>query len=31
MGYGIKDTNRKFTLIHDVWTTKGNRFGFIGE
>ena len=23
-------TNSKFTLIHDVWTTKGNRFGFIG-
>ncbi|KNZ49261.1 hypothetical protein VP01_5111g1, partial [Puccinia sorghi] len=20
----------KFTLIHDVWTTKGNRFGLIG-
>ncbi|KNZ44337.1 hypothetical protein VP01_9260g1 [Puccinia sorghi] len=23
-------TYKKFTLIHDVWTTKGNRFGFIG-
>ncbi|KNZ45949.1 hypothetical protein VP01_7683g1, partial [Puccinia sorghi] len=21
---------QKFTLIHDVWTTKGNHFGFIG-
>ncbi|KNZ44240.1 hypothetical protein VP01_9383g1, partial [Puccinia sorghi] len=26
----LKATNSKFTLIHDVWTTKGNRFGFIG-
>ena len=23
-------TNSKFNLIHDVWTTKGNHFGFIG-
>jgi hypothetical protein len=22
--------NSKFCLIHDVWTTKGNRYGFIG-
>ncbi|KNE94873.1 hypothetical protein PSTG_11777 [Puccinia striiformis f. sp. tritici PST-78] len=26
----LKDANSKFSLIHDVWTTKGNRFGFIG-
>ncbi|KAA1079442.1 hypothetical protein PGT21_011555 [Puccinia graminis f. sp. tritici] len=26
----IKATNSKFNLIHDVWTTKGNRYGFIG-
>ncbi|OAV98668.1 hypothetical protein PTTG_25616 [Puccinia triticina 1-1 BBBD Race 1] len=26
----VKDTDSKFNLIHDVWTTKGNRFGFIG-
>ncbi|OAV92304.1 hypothetical protein PTTG_27687 [Puccinia triticina 1-1 BBBD Race 1] len=26
----LKNLNTKFTLIHDVWTTKGNRFAFIG-
>ncbi|POW03859.1 hypothetical protein PSTT_10809 [Puccinia striiformis] len=26
----LKGANSKFNLIHDVWTTKGNRFGFIG-
>ncbi|POV98463.1 hypothetical protein PSTT_14416 [Puccinia striiformis] len=26
----LKDAKSKFSLIHDVWTTKGNRFGFIG-
>ncbi|OAV96203.1 hypothetical protein PTTG_26415 [Puccinia triticina 1-1 BBBD Race 1] len=26
----LKKLNTKFTLIHDVWTTKGNRFAFIG-
>ncbi|KNZ60034.1 hypothetical protein VP01_1622g1, partial [Puccinia sorghi] len=24
-------TNSKFTLVHDLWTTKVNRFGFIGS
>ncbi|KNF02357.1 hypothetical protein PSTG_04560 [Puccinia striiformis f. sp. tritici PST-78] len=28
--YTKKGANSKFNLIHDVWTTKGNRFGFIG-
>ncbi|KNZ49912.1 hypothetical protein VP01_469g1 [Puccinia sorghi] len=27
----LKATNSTFTLIHDVWTTKGNGFGFIGS
>ncbi|KNE88935.1 hypothetical protein PSTG_17613, partial [Puccinia striiformis f. sp. tritici PST-78] len=26
----LKALDTKFTLIHDVWTTKGNRFAFIG-
>ncbi|POV98803.1 hypothetical protein PSTT_14186 [Puccinia striiformis] len=26
----LKKLDTKFTLIHDVWTTKGNRFAFIG-
>ncbi|EFP80626.2 uncharacterized protein PGTG_06582 [Puccinia graminis f. sp. tritici CRL 75-36-700-3] len=26
----LKDSDSKFNLIHDVWTTKGNRYGFIG-
>ncbi|KNE90707.1 hypothetical protein PSTG_15858 [Puccinia striiformis f. sp. tritici PST-78] len=26
----LKSSNSKFNLIHDVWTTKGNRYGFIG-
>ncbi|OAV85625.1 hypothetical protein PTTG_30386, partial [Puccinia triticina 1-1 BBBD Race 1] len=26
----LNNLDTKFTLIHDVWTTKGNRFAFIG-
>ncbi|KAI7959599.1 hypothetical protein MJO28_003390 [Puccinia striiformis f. sp. tritici] len=26
----LDNLSTKFTLIHDVWTTKGNRFAFIG-
>ncbi|PLW19737.1 hypothetical protein PCANC_07675 [Puccinia coronata f. sp. avenae] len=26
----LNDLQTKFTLVHDVWTTKGNRFAFIG-
>ncbi|PLW21974.1 hypothetical protein PCANC_04393 [Puccinia coronata f. sp. avenae] len=26
----LKELDTKYTLIHDVWTTKGNRFAFIG-
>ncbi|KAA1074146.1 hypothetical protein PGT21_008426 [Puccinia graminis f. sp. tritici] len=26
----LNNLNTRFTLIHDVWTTKGNRFAFIG-
>ncbi|POW15568.1 hypothetical protein PSHT_06971 [Puccinia striiformis] len=26
----LQDLNSKFTLIHDVWTTKGNRHAFMG-
>ncbi|KAA1137477.1 hypothetical protein PGTUg99_019179 [Puccinia graminis f. sp. tritici] len=26
----LNNLNTQFTLIHDVWTTKGNRFAFIG-
>ncbi|POW00867.1 hypothetical protein PSHT_12846 [Puccinia striiformis] len=26
----LKTNSSRFTLIHDVWTTKGNRYGFIG-
>ncbi|KNF02339.1 hypothetical protein PSTG_04543 [Puccinia striiformis f. sp. tritici PST-78] len=26
----LQENDSRFTLIHDVWTTKGNRFGFIG-
>ena len=28
--YVNQASNSKFNLIHNVWTTKGNRFGFIG-
>ncbi|POW04908.1 hypothetical protein PSHT_11019 [Puccinia striiformis] len=26
----LHQNDSRFTLIHDVWTTKGNRYGFIG-
>ncbi|KAI7940923.1 hypothetical protein MJO28_013208 [Puccinia striiformis f. sp. tritici] len=26
----LHENDSRFTLVHDVWTTKGNRFGFIG-
>ncbi|KAI7942860.1 hypothetical protein MJO29_012704 [Puccinia striiformis f. sp. tritici] len=26
----LQENKSRFTLIHDVWTTKGNRYGFIG-
>ncbi|PLW13579.1 hypothetical protein PCANC_19216 [Puccinia coronata f. sp. avenae] len=26
----LQDNKSQFTLIHNVWTTKGNRYGFIG-
>ncbi|KAI7961689.1 hypothetical protein MJO28_002178 [Puccinia striiformis f. sp. tritici] len=26
----LKTNSSRFTLIHNVWTTKGNRYGFIG-
>ncbi|KAH9468954.1 hypothetical protein Pst134EA_009479 [Puccinia striiformis f. sp. tritici] len=26
----LQNNSSRFTLIHDVWTTKGNRYGFIG-
>ncbi|KAA1099710.1 hypothetical protein PGT21_017720 [Puccinia graminis f. sp. tritici] len=27
----LKKSSSKFTLVHDVWTTKGNRYAFIGS